>query len=52
MSMQSTDTAFNAAALRERVISALSEPCHLESLLYNDDCLDGSRPSSVLLLLG
>jgi 8-oxo-dGTP pyrophosphatase MutT (NUDIX family) len=47
-----TDLVINAAGLRKRVIDALSDGCGLEALLYNEDCLDSVRTSSVLLLLG
>ena len=43
---------FDAAALRERVISVLSKRCGLETLFQNEDCRYGVRTSSVLLLLG
>jgi len=43
---------FDAAALRERVISVLSKRCGMETLFQNEDCRYGVRTSSVLLLLG
>lgn len=43
---------FDAAALRERVVSVLSKRCGLETLFHNQDCRYGVRTSSVLLLLG
>jgi len=42
---------FDAAALRERVVSVLSRHCGPEALSPNPDC-SGVRTSSVLLLLG
>ena len=42
---------FDAAALRERVMSVLSRRCGLETLSRDADC-SGVRTSSVLLLLG
>ena len=42
---------FNAAALRERVISTLSQRCSLETLFHDTECR-AVRTSSVLLLLG
>jgi len=43
---------FDAAALRERVISVLSKLGGMETLFQNEDCRYGVRTSSVLLLLG
>jgi 8-oxo-dGTP pyrophosphatase MutT (NUDIX family) len=43
---------FDAAALRERAIGALSKRCGMETLFQNEDCRYGVRTSSVLLLLG
>ena len=42
---------FNAPALRQRVISALSQRCSLETLYRDTECRD-IRTSSVLLLIG
>ena len=42
---------FDAAALRERVMSVLSRHCGPETLFRDSDC-SGARTSSVLLLLG
>ncbi len=46
------DLVFDAAALRKRVVSVLSEFCGMETLFQNEDCQYGVRTSSVLLLLG
>ena len=43
---------FDAAALRERVVSVLSRRCGLETLLPQPGLPHGVRTSSVLLLLG
>ncbi|HYA42864.1 MAG TPA: CoA pyrophosphatase [Syntrophobacteraceae bacterium] len=43
---------FDAAALRERVLSVLSKFGGMETLFQNEDCRYGVPTSSVLLLLG
>jgi 8-oxo-dGTP pyrophosphatase MutT (NUDIX family) len=46
------DLIFDAAALRSRVIGALSKNCGIDALSYERNCGYDARTSSVLLLLG
>jgi len=52
MNSPRTELALDPASLRKRATDALSAHCGLEALLHNEDCSNGERISSVLLLLG